>query len=74
LTPDKDARRAGARRLSGLELGVRMGAGMALLVFGGYGLDRLLGTTPWFLLAGAIAGAALVMFDLVRRARRERGG
>ncbi len=69
-----DARRGGKRRLSGLELGLRMGAGMALLVFGGYALDRALGTMPWFLLAGAVLGGVFVMYDLVRRARRASGG
>lgn len=61
-------RRSPARRPSGLEMALRLGAGMALPVFGGYALDRALGTSPWFLLAGAVSGAMLVMYDLFRRA------
>jgi F0F1-type ATP synthase assembly protein I len=74
LNVGRETRRGGARRLSGLELGLRMGAGMVLLVFGGYALDWVLGTSPWFLLAGAVMGGVVVIYDMIRRARRERGG
>jgi F0F1-type ATP synthase assembly protein I len=49
-----------------------MGLGMALFVFGGYGLDYLLGTSPWFLVAGVVLGGAALMYDLVRTALRRR--
>lgn len=45
---------------------LRMTAGIALPVFGGYALDRILGTFPWLVIAGAVTGVALVMYDLFR--------
>jgi F0F1-type ATP synthase assembly protein I len=47
---------------------------MALFVFGGYLIDRLLETEPAFLLAGTLLGAMMVIFDLVRRTRAGVGG
>ncbi len=64
-------KRAGAQ---GAALAVRLGAGMALFVFGGYLIDRLLETEPAFLLAGTLLGAMMVIFDLVRRTRAGVGG
>lgn len=52
---------------------LRMGAGMAIFVFAGWGLDRLLGTSPWLLLAGTVTGALAILYDLARRAGRKSG-
>jgi ATP synthase protein I len=35
----------------------------------GYLLDRWLGTAPWFLLGGLVAGLAIGFYGLVRSAR-----
>ncbi len=56
--------------LGAFQILVRMGIGMALLVFGGYALDRVLGTFPWLLLTGTLIGAALMLYDLLRGARK----
>ncbi len=71
---DGRPRRGRPPRLAAVQLLLTMGVGMAILVFGGYALDRALGTSPWFLLAGTVSGVAFIMYDLLHRARRERGG
>lgn len=47
---------------------MRMALGIALFVFGGYALDRVLGTSPWLLLAGTVVGAVAAVVDMVVRA------
>jgi ATP synthase protein I len=40
----------------------------AIIVLGliGYGIDRWLGTTPWFLLAGLLLGIVVGFYDLAK--------
>lgn len=44
----------------------------AILLFGGigYGLDRWLATTPWFLLGGLLTGVVVGFYGLIRVASR----
>lgn len=51
---------------------LRLGFGMALCVFGGYGLDHVLGTAPWLLVVGVVLGGTLVMLDLFRSSTSEK--
>ena len=54
------------KRKWAIGLVLRMGVGMTIFVFGGLALDRVLRTTPLFLLTGTILGAFLVFMDIVR--------
>lgn len=67
MSPAGERRAGRPGKLTAVGVILRMTAGMAFAVFGGYALDRLLGTFPWFVLAGTVLGAALVMYDLLRR-------
>ena len=49
---------------AGVEFAVAVGLGAAA----GYGLDRLLGTRPWLLVAGVFLGFAAGLFVLIRAA------
>jgi ATP synthase protein I len=51
----------------GVQLAVAVLAGLGL----GYLADRVLHTTPWFLLAGLVLGVVLGGFSVVRTVRRE---
>jgi len=46
----------------------------AILLLGaiGYGLDRWLGTSPWFLLGGLLGGLVVGFYGLIRVASRPR--
>lgn len=70
MRPPSEERHRRAVTPSVLNVVLRAAAAVALPVFGGYALDRALGTSPWLLLTGALAGTALVMIDLFRQARR----
>lgn len=49
-------------------LGFEMLAAVLLCAGAGYGLDRWTGTQkPWFLLAGALLGCSVAMYQLIRR-------
>ena len=56
------------RSFRALSAVMRMALGIALFVFGGYALDRVLGTSPWLLLAGTVVGAVAAVVDMVVRA------
>ena len=49
-----------------LTAGIQMAVAVGLVGFGGYLLDRSLGTTPWMLLAGILAGAGAGMVLFVK--------
>ena len=49
-----------------LGMGMQMALSMTLFVFAGYGLDNWLGTSPWFLIGGALLGVFAV-FALIFR-------
>jgi ATP synthase protein I len=49
-----------------LELGVSVAVGVAI----GYGLDRLLGTAPWFTLFWLLAGLVAGFRSLIRVAKK----
>jgi len=49
------------------EIFLRMGVGMAIFIFGGYGIDRIFDTFPIFILLGTILGSAMVFLDLMFR-------
>lgn len=48
-----------------LSLGAQIAMTMVVFVVGGYFLDRFLGTTPWFILAGAILGMVCISVRLI---------
>ncbi|MBN2169356.1 MAG: AtpZ/AtpI family protein [Actinobacteria bacterium] len=47
---------------------LRIFAGIGVMAGAGFLLDRLLGTEPWFMLAGTVTGAVAVFIDLYIRA------
>ncbi|MBN1289416.1 MAG: AtpZ/AtpI family protein [Actinobacteria bacterium] len=47
---------------------IRIFAGIGIMVGAGLLLDRLLGISPWFTLAGTVLGVAAVFADLYVRA------
>ena len=47
---------------------MRTGVAMAIFVFAGDGLDRALGTLPWFLMAGVLVGVVAMLFYMTRTA------
>ena len=55
-----------------ISLGMQLGLGMAVYVAIGYLLDRYFGTSPWLVLAGALAGLASMVARIVYIARRGR--
>lgn len=54
-------------------MGLQLAASMGLLAFGGYWLDRWLGTLPLFLVVGAFAGLLGGTVSIVKRVSRWRG-
>lgn len=52
-------------------LGLEMAVSVMIGTLGGYGLDRWLGTTPWFLLIGFVFGAAAGLLNIIRLAVSE---
>lgn len=58
-------------------LGVEMVVSVVIGTLGGYGLDRWLGTSPWFLLIGFFFGAAAGFLNIIRliasEEKKERG-
>ena len=64
--------RAAAMRALSLcsELGISVAACVFLGVFLGKGLDRLLGASPWLLLACSLLGAAAALRTLVVLAKK----
>jgi len=59
-------RRTGTVSQMGLLL--RTGVAMTIFVFAGYGLDRVLGTLPWFLMTGVLVGVVAMLFYMTRTA------
>ena len=49
-----------------LAMGLRFAGGIVVFLFGGFFLDRWLGTTPLFLLIGTFAGAGLGFLSVYR--------
>lgn len=49
-----------------LGLGMQLGMTVAFFTIGGYFLDRWLGTTPWFILGGALLGMVAGFIKVVR--------
>jgi F0F1-type ATP synthase assembly protein I len=49
---------------------LRMGVGIGLFIFAGYGLDLLFGTSPWFMVGCVLAGSLVMLLDMWRRANR----
>ncbi len=52
-----------------LGLGMQMALTMAMFAGGGFWIDSRFDTMPWFTLAGAVAGVALLAFYLYRLIR-----
>ncbi len=52
-----------------LGLGMQLALTMVVFAAAGYGLDRLLGTSPWLLVAGAVLGMVAVFVLLIRVAK-----
>ena len=50
-----------------VSLGLTFAGGILLFMGAGYVLDRWLGTLPWLLLTGTIAGAVLSFLAVYRR-------
>lgn len=50
-------------------LGLEFAVAMALGTWAGYFLDGKLGTSPWLLVAGAVAGFALGFYIILRAAK-----
>ncbi len=48
------------------QIGLELAGGVLLGFFGGYWLDKKLGTLPWLTLAGAVAGLAGGFFLVAR--------
>ncbi|MCX7395521.1 MAG: AtpZ/AtpI family protein [Planctomycetales bacterium] len=48
---------------------ISIGLQMALPPSGGWWLDKRLGTSPWFTIAGVMLGFMTSMFDLLRLAK-----
>jgi F0F1-type ATP synthase assembly protein I len=64
-------RRAGAVKQMGLLL--RVGVAIAAFTFAGYGLDRVLGTSPWMVIAGVLIGSSSIILYLKGAAGERRG-
>lgn len=64
--------RRGTGAASQMGILLRMCAAMAIFVFAGYGLDRVLGTLPWVLLAGTLIGVVAMLLYLMRTAGGEK--
>ena len=56
-----------------LAAAMRFAGAVVMFLFAGLGLDRWLGTTPLFTLAGALAGAGLGFFSVWREFRAGAG-
>ena len=57
-----------------VSLGFEIVAPLVLFMFAGYALDGWIDTRPWFLLAGALLGIAVGMYNLFRRVLPPREG
>jgi F0F1-type ATP synthase assembly protein I len=53
--------------LAYLNVGFELVVPVVLFMFAGYMLDGWLGSEPWFLLVGALAGIAVGFYNLFRR-------
>jgi F0F1-type ATP synthase assembly protein I len=53
-----------------LGAGVELGGAVALMVLGGWWLDRKLGTAPWIMLTGAFVGIVGGLYNLYRQGQR----
>lgn len=54
-----------------LSLGAEIAAALALPLLFGYWLDGRLGTSPWMLLAGALAGIVILIGVVIRISRSD---
>ena len=50
-----------------MSLGIEMIAPIVLFLFAGYMLDEWIGSSPWFLLGGALLGIVVSFYNLYRR-------
>jgi F0F1-type ATP synthase assembly protein I len=50
-----------------LGLGTELATTLVLGVLVGYGIDRWLGTAPWFLVAGSVLGMTTALFNFFRK-------
>ena len=57
-----------------LGLGFEIAAPIVLFMCAGYLLDAWAGSRPWLTLAGAVAGIAVGLYNLLRRFLPPRGG
>lgn len=48
-------------------IGLQFGAALVAFPLGGYALDRAAGTSPWFLLGGAVLGAVVSFVWLIKK-------
>jgi hypothetical protein len=64
LEPDRPRRDDGLARYGAL--GLQFAASVGLLAWGGFWLDGRLGTSPWFLMAGASLGFAGSILAIIR--------
>jgi ATP synthase protein I len=64
MTPDEPSLWRELARLS--SIGVVFGAATAIGLFIGYGLDRLLGTSPWLTIIFALLGTAAGFLNFFR--------
>ncbi len=70
MVPQKDSPRETLGMLNAYgrfaSLGIQLTASMCLVGLGGYWLDGKLGTYPWLMIVGLMAGAAAGFYSLIR--------
>jgi ATP synthase protein I len=68
---DQKQKRVNYRKLAALSsLGLMLPSSIAVGLFFGYGLDKLLGTHPWMLLIFLILGMVSGVYSLIRGLNR----
>lgn len=79
LKPGEKEERKGRPFYQHISLPIELAAAVLIGAFGGYGLDRWLGTTPWLFLVGSVIGSAAGIFNIFRSVtlediEKKRGG
>jgi F0F1-type ATP synthase assembly protein I len=72
MKPDHGSSREVGDGYRYVALGITFGLGIVLFMGAGFWVDRWLGTTPWFTIAGTVVGSALSFLNVYTKLEKER--
>jgi F0F1-type ATP synthase assembly protein I len=72
MKPDPGGQREIGDGYRYVALGITFGLGIVLFMGAGYGVDRWLGTIPWFTMTGTLVGSVLSFLNVYAKLEKER--